>query len=131
MAVAPCYHFQMGKPSAIPYSDKRATIRAALLKRAKDSAKTLTYEQFGKLVGVPTRGPWKPVLDLIAHEETDQGLPDITFLVVQKRTGYPGQIGFKRAVPPSADQKARAVAEMQKVIDRYNPGKPNPFRAVR
>ena len=113
---------------SIPYIDKKALIRSELLKCAKaKKMRVLTYAEFGERVGIPTRGPWKPILDLIAREETDQGLPDITFLIVTKRTGYPGQIGFKRADPPTPSQKGIALKEIQKVIDRYNPGESNPF----
>ncbi len=113
---------------SIPYINKKALIRNELLKCAKaKTLRVLTYGEFGKRVEIPARGPWKPILDLIAHEEIDEGLPDITFLIVAKRTGYPGQIGFKPASPPSAAQKDHAIKEIQKVIDLYNPGSANPY----
>ena len=64
-----------------------------------------TYTIFGQRVGIPTSGPWKPVLDTIALEEKDKHLPDITFLVVRKDTGYPGQIGFVRAKDLSENKR--------------------------
>lgn len=112
----------------IPYIEKKALIRAELVKCA--TAKPMefpTYGTFGPRVGIPARGPWKRILDHIAEEETARGLPDITFLVVNKATGYPGQIGFTTAKPPSPVQKAKAKAEVQKIIAKYNPTAPNPF----
>jgi len=109
----------------IPYFDKQDLIRSALVKRAQEGSRILTYTQLGKIVDVPARGPWKQILDFIALGEKRQGLPDITFLVVNKRTGYPGQIGFRPAAPPTAEQKALAAKELQKVIDHYCPGAKN------
>jgi hypothetical protein len=37
-------------------------------------------------------------LDEISAEEANRGLPDITFLVISKQSGLPGQIGSS---PPS------------------------------
>jgi hypothetical protein len=86
-----------------------------------------TYGDFGPRVGIPARGPWKKVLDLISAEEVKRGLPDVTFLLLNKTTGYPDKIGFVEAKPPSAAQRAKARTEVQKIIDKYNPGFPNPF----
>jgi hypothetical protein len=109
----------------IPYIDKKALIRSVLLKRAMESMKTLTYGQLGKIVSIPTRGPWKPILDLIADEDAPE--PDLTYLVVNKKTGYPSQIGRLPAKPPSASQKKRAVEEAQRLIVKYNRNARNPF----
>jgi hypothetical protein len=114
---------------AIFYIGKKDMIRSELLKMA--TAKPiylLTYGEFGEHVGIPARGPWKGILDLIAREETAEDRPDITFLVINKRTGYPGQIDFAKAVPPTDSQKQSARAEFQKIADRYSPGSPNPFK---
>src|ERR1043166_1859088 len=101
----------------IPFLDKKASIYNELVGLAKaQPLKTVTYSEFGARVGIPARGPWKEILDLIAREEVSQGLPDITFLVVNKGTGYPSQIGFTDAKPPSADQKAQAKAEGEKIV---------------
>lgn len=112
----------------IPYLDKKSLIRNQLLELAKAPAmRPMTYTEFGKLVGIPSQGPWKLILDHVADEERVRGLPDLTFMVINKRTGYPGQIGGEPAHPPSDAQKRRAKAEFQKLIDRYNPGARNPF----
>ena len=68
---------------------------------------------------MPARGPWKPVLDEIAREETASGRPDITFLVINKQTGFPGQIGFKPAKPPTREQRQIADDAIAKVFAYY------------
>jgi hypothetical protein len=123
----PC-HATVADMARLPYLDKKDLIRSALVKRARERAHILTYTELGRIVDIPARGPWKRILDFIAVEEKRQGLPDITFLVVNKRTGYPGQIGFKRADPPTPEQKALAGKELQKVIDHYCHGAKNAFR---
>jgi hypothetical protein len=59
--------------------------------------------------------------------ETNQALPDITFLLLNWHTRYPMQIGPVRSNDPTPEQRKRARREVQKIIDRYNPGTPNPF----
>src|ERR1700732_2047343 len=113
---------------AISYIDKKDVIRAELMKLATARPiRLLTYGEFGERVGIPPRGRWKGILDLIAREEMAAGRPDITFLLKTRRTGYPSQIGFAKAVPPSESQKQAARAEFQKIAARYSPGSPNPF----
>jgi hypothetical protein len=122
--------FNLGRNMAgkIPYLDKKSAIHSELITLAKARPlKTITYGEFGVRVGIPARGPWKRILDLIAKEELARGLPDITFLVVNKGTGYPSQIGFKDARPPTAAQKAQAKTEGQKIVARYNPDAANPY----
>jgi len=86
-----------------------------------------TYSAFAPRVGIPVQGPWKGVLDAISRAETRQGLPDITFVLVNGQTGYPSQIGFAPSKKLTSALKARAKTEVQKVINLYNPGTPNPF----
>jgi hypothetical protein len=88
-----------------------------------------TYAMFGERVGIPTRGPWAPVLDTLALEETNKGLSDITFLIVRRDTGYPGQIGFVKAKKPTQKQRDLARHKIQEVIDKYNPGTRNPYQS--
>lgn len=102
----------------IPYEDKEDEIREALKKLAR-SGKKLDYRKFGELVGIATQGPWKPILDRISLKESAAGPPDITYLVVRKRTGYPGQIGFEPSTTPSAAQKAIADEEFKRIFACY------------
>ena len=115
-------------PMAISYIDKKDLIRSELMKLATAKPiRLLTYGEFGRRVGIPSRGPWKGILDLIAKEEKDSGRPDITFLIINSKTRYPSQIGFVDAVPPTEAQKQVARAEFRKIAARYSPGSPNPF----
>jgi hypothetical protein len=107
---------------------KKNLIRSELLKCATASPMEFpTYSAFAPRVAMPVQGPWKGVLDAISRAETRQGLPDITFVLINQRTGYPSQIGFTQSKNPTPQQKAHARAEVQKVINHYNPGTPNPF----
>jgi hypothetical protein len=102
----------------IAHGDRMDAIRATLLRLAREG-RTIFYGELGQAVGIPARGPWKPVLDEIARLETAEGRPDITFLVINKQTGLPGQIGFKPAKPPTPGQRRIADAEIQKVYGYY------------
>ena len=106
----------------IAHGDRKDAIRAELLLRASEG-RTIFYEELGRMLAIPTRGPWKPVLDEISREETGKGLPDITFLVISKRTGLPGQIGYKPAKPPTAQKRRVADETIQKVFAHYQPKK--------
>jgi hypothetical protein len=109
-------------------SPDKARIRAELLKCAKARPmEILFYSDFAPRVGMSPQGPWKKVLDEISREETEQGRSDITFLLRKKSTGYPGQIGFRSVQIPDSQQKAKARAELQKIIDEYSPGTSNPY----
>jgi hypothetical protein len=67
------------------------------------------------------------LLDQISQEEIARGQPDITFLLINKRTKFPGQIGFVRANKPSPDQVRLARRKLKAVFDKYCPGAPMPF----
>ena len=109
------------------YIDRKHAIRTELLRCAFEG-KFPSYAEFGKRVGVPAQGPWKPVLDTISREETAAGYPDITFILINKTTKYPGQIGFvSSGRRPSPAQKVLARNQVQRVIDLYCPGVPNPY----
>ena len=105
-------------PATIPHADKRAAIRAELVKRAK-AKETITYGRLGAIVGIPGMGPWKPILDDMGQEETEAGRPDITYLVVRRSTGYPGQIDFQPANPPTDAQIAYADQVFIAIFEHY------------
>jgi hypothetical protein len=100
-------------------ANRKRLIRVALINCAFDR-KTIFYRDLAPLVGMSAQGPWKPILDEIALEETSQGRPDFTYLVINKQSGFPGQIGFEPAKPPSAKQRKRADEEIAKVFSYYS-----------
>jgi uncharacterized protein (DUF433 family) len=104
----------------IPYIERKQAIVESLLRCARQR-QTIFYGELGQEVGIPARGPWKPVLDEIAREETEYGRPDITFLVINRETGLPGQIGFKPAKPPTVEQRRAADDEIRKIFAYYSP----------
>jgi hypothetical protein len=81
--------------------------------------KTIHYGELGRIVGMPAQGPWKNILDEIAKEETSQGRPDFTYLVISRQSGLPGQIGYQPAKPPTPDQRKMADDEINRVFDYY------------
>jgi hypothetical protein len=105
---------------AIPYIDSKEDIRARLIDLARNR-RTIFYSDLGSEVGIPARGPWKPILDEIAREETLNGRPDLTFLVINKQTGLPGQIQFEPAKPPTSDQRAFADQTLRAIFAFYSP----------
>lgn len=104
----------------IPHIGRKSAIVATLLRCARQR-QTIFHGELGREVDVPARGPWKPVLDEIAREEVANGRPDITFLVISRQTGLPGQIGFKPAKPPTPDQRRMADDVIQNVFAYYLP----------
>jgi hypothetical protein len=111
---------------SITYLDRKDLIRSELVKSAK-AGETPFYSEFGVRVGIPAQGPWKPVLDLISKEETAAGRPDITFILINKMTGFPGQISFSKANPPTLAQKDLARQKLREVFDQYCPSAKVPF----
>lgn len=107
----------------VRYGDKKQAVKDELLRFARKGA-TTTYGELGRSVGIPPQGPWKPLLDEISQEETVNGRPDITFLVLNKGTGFPGQIGFVRAGQPSHEQIGMARRTLNAVFDTYAPKQP-------
>lgn len=105
------------------YGDRKEKIRAILLQHAREG-RTIYYKELGSLVRIPTAGPWKPVLDEISREERSKNLPDITYLVVSKKSGFPGQIEFNPAIPATADQKLKAKDVIAGVFSHYEKKKP-------
>jgi hypothetical protein len=105
---------EMGK---IPYFDREAEIRTVLLRRAA-AGQTIYHGDLGELLGIPARGPWKPVLDEIGREELSAGRPDITYLVINRTTRLPGQIVFQVARQPTPQQRRKA-GEVQNAVFKY------------
>jgi hypothetical protein len=113
----------------IRYMEKRGLIERELERCARATPmQRPTYTEFGARVGIPPREPWQPVLDSIANDADKVGMPDLTFLIRNARTGYPSRIGRVTRRQPTDDQKKIARKKMQEIIDKYNPGTPNPFK---
>ena len=87
-------------PTAVAYGDRKASILEVLIAEAR-SKRTIRYGVLGAKIGIPARGPWKAVLDELGRDEVAAGRPDITYLVVNARTGLPGQIALEPAWHPS------------------------------
>ena len=81
--------------------------------------RTIFYGELGQSVGLSAQGPWKGILDEIGNEETSQGRPDFTYLVISRQTGLPGQIEFEPAKPPTPAQRKKAEDEIRKVYAYY------------
>jgi hypothetical protein len=105
----------------IPYGNRKEDIRAVLLHRAREG-KSIYYGELGQILDIPARGPWKPVLD-VSHEERGKSLPDITYLVISKTSGLPGQIEFKPAKPPTPEQIKKANDTLENIFAHYRPQK--------
>jgi hypothetical protein len=105
-------------PDARQVAERKRLIRITLLKHAMEK-RAIHYGELCHAVGMPAQGPWKDILDAIAKEETSQGQPDFTYLVISRQTGLPGQIGFEPAKPPTPAQRKMADDEIQKVFAYY------------
>jgi hypothetical protein len=103
----------------IPYIDRIDDIREALIAVAQ-RRETITYSRSAEVLGINPRGPWKPVLDELSRREAGTDRPDITFVLINARTRFPGQIGFQDAHPPSARQRQIADQTQQEVWDYYS-----------
>ena len=103
----------------ILYANKKDEIREVLLQRAR-AGLTIYYSELGELLKISPLG--KPILDEISREERGRGRPDLTYLVVSKRSGLPGQIEFEPAKPPTPAQREK-VREVQKKVFKYHQAK--------
>src|SRR5438874_4852073 len=109
------------------YLNDRKRVRSELIRLA--CAGELTYYGLlGTAVGKHPRWPqWKRVLDEISYAEARQQMPDITFLVLNAKTGWPSQIGFESTDnKPTPEQEQKARTELDKVFRHYCPSKPTP-----
>lgn len=111
----------------VNYVTDKQRIRTELMKLANAGELTY-YGLLGAAVGKHARWPkWKVVLDEIAREELGQGKPDITFLVLNAKTGWPSQIGFTSTHDkPTPVQMRDAQTGLDKVFRLYCPGRPTP-----
>jgi hypothetical protein len=116
---------------AIGSDDYLGTVQPARAELRKLAARgSITYyKELGQKVGRHERWPkWKDVLDAIAQDR-----PDISILVLNARSGWPGQIGGKPVVEgkPTEEQKRYAQAELARVFEKYAGGKPVPTLPLR
>jgi hypothetical protein len=84
------------------------------------------HERFG-FRGLPNSWANRQVLDATAAWFKTNGSLDLTFLIHRKDTGYPSVIDGRDSRQPTQNQKDRARAEAQKIIDKYRPGTTNPY----
>lgn len=97
-------------------------IRKELEKLARAGSVTY-YGDLGAAIGKPARWTlWKAVLDEISYTK-----PDVTIIVLQAKTGWPGQIDYSATDgKPTPAQKKFAQDELANVFKAYCPGKPVP-----
>ena len=104
----------------IPHEHRVDDIHRILVEAAR-ARTTITYGKMARRLGIAAQGPWKPVLDMLAHKEIDAGRPDLTFLLVNKKTGISGYVGWEpTATPPTADQKQVWEKEVHKIWTFYD-----------
>lgn len=99
-----------------------AAVRSELEKLAR-AGRVTYYKDLGATIGKPARWTlWKDVLDEISYMK-----PDISIIVLQARSGWPGQIDYSATNgKPTPAQKIFAQDELAKVFSAYCPGKPVP-----
>jgi len=97
-------------------------VRAELEKLVR-AGRVTYYKDLGATIGKPARWTlWKAVLDEISYTK-----PDITIIVLQANSGWPGQIDYSATDgKPTPAQKKFAQDELTKVFKTYSPGKPVP-----
>jgi len=118
-------------PKKVRQIEKLEIVQSEIMKAVRAiPLRPITYSQLGEITATGPRGPSKELLDYIADQQKLAALPDITVIVVRSDSGYPGQIDGQKTEKPTIEQKRRARAKMQEVIDKYNPGAHNPFFVV-
>jgi hypothetical protein len=99
-------------------------VRFELMKCARAGEITY-YDELKAAVGMDV--DWTPVLDRISTEEILKGEPDITDIILNATTGWPGRISRKYTyVKPTPEQKEKAQRGLDAVFKRYCPGKQAP-----
>jgi hypothetical protein len=93
------------------------------------AAPLYTYKEFGEQeFGVTAR--WvsrKKLLDDVAANLAARNEPNVTFILKNALTCYPGQIDMRPAKPPDSQQKQYAFDEMGKIMRAYNISGTNPY----
>ncbi|HTF71948.1 MAG TPA: hypothetical protein VK638_55705 [Edaphobacter sp.] len=99
-----------------------APIRTELEKLAR-AGRVTYYKDLGGIIGKPARWTlWKVVLDEISSTK-----PDLTIVLLQANSGWPGQIDYSATDgKPTLAQKKFAQDELSKVFNAYCPGKSVP-----
>jgi hypothetical protein len=71
-------------------------------------------------LGIAAQGPWKPVLNMLAHKEINVGCHDLTHLLVNGKTGISSYLGWTQtATPPTYEQKKEWEKEVAKIWPFY------------
>lgn len=105
--------------AAILFEDRIPVIRAELIKCAI-YRETTSYTRLAMIVKMPVQGRWRGVLDQLSREETAAGRPDITHLVISKKTGVSSQIEFQPAVKPTDAQRRRHTELLVEIYEFYS-----------
>jgi len=84
------------------------------------------HKRFG-FRGLPNSWANRNVLNAVADTLKNDGMLDLTFLICRKDTGYPSVIDGADSREPTQNQKDRARAVAQQIIDKYRPGAANPY----
>lgn len=113
----------------MPISDD---VILALEKTVSDPSYPLfqSYSNFHKrfgFQGLPNTWANRNVLNVVADTLKADSKLDLTFLIFRKETGYPSVIDGLDSRQPTQNQKNRARAVAQQIIDRYRPGTSNPY----
>ncbi|MBO6947200.1 MAG: hypothetical protein JJ855_04390 [Rhodospirillales bacterium] len=98
--------------------DANAIIRTVLIDAAKRGSK-LTYGDLGVKVGRTARGPW-PKLDQLLKDEKDAGRPDLTLLVVTKKSELPSVFLQKPLDPRNLERVHLYEQHLRKLFDFYS-----------
>jgi hypothetical protein len=93
------------------------------LEKLAHAGRVTYYKDLGATIGKPPRWTlWKAVLDEISYAK-----PDVTIIVLQANTGWPGQIDYSATGgKPTPSQRKFAQDELAKVFNAYCPGKSVP-----
>ena len=91
----------------IPHEYRLDDIRRILIETARARA-TVSYGEMARRLGIGARGPWKPVLDMLARQEISTDRPDLTHLLVNKKTGVSSYLEWQpTATPPTSSQRTQ------------------------